>query len=220
MPTYTPLAQPSDLTDTPGLGAVVRDYSTSALSTLMVRASRAIESRCNRRLAPFTGKVESYRAKGVDPAGLVGSDIPLDLEGALGRSMARAYQFQNLVRDFWLKEYAPSVYTEWYTLSVETLQIVRSIGGSEFVAPANIEGPQTPTGHLRLPIGTYCPEGSTVNITYDGGFTVAVPDDLNLACVYQAAKFAILGAEPEMRKDMSTVELDAEILSLIAPYIR
>jgi hypothetical protein len=41
-----------------------------------------------------------------------------------------------------------------------------------------------------------------------------------MATVLTAAKLAIVSAEPQNRKDMSTEELDAEILGLLVGYIR
>jgi len=195
-------------------------WDTAGLTKLMLGACTQIENRCGRRLAPFSAKIESHRAQGVDPAGLVGANQPLNLAGSLARSEARAYQFQNLVRDFWLNEYAPTPYSELYSLSITSIQVVLAIGGVESVELSVLEGPQITTGHLRIGLGTFCPEGSTVIITYGGGYTGGIPYDLNLACILQATKQLILGAEPQQRQGMSLVELDGEILSLIAPYIK
>ncbi len=213
------LAQWSDTNDVGRANTVFRDYTDpNAQQALLLQATRAIENRCDRRLVPFTGLYESQRAMGIDQGILAGSDMPLDLSGALGRSQALAFASTRMVRDIWLRQYAPR-FEEYWTYDVTQIQLVRAYGDTELVPPTSVEGPEPDSGHIRFRLGTFVPEGTTIRVTYDGGYD-PIPADLTLACCYQAAKYAVLGAEPETRKDMSLVELDAEILSLIAPYIR
>ena len=193
-------------------------WTSGNLAELMVTASRAVESRCDRRLAPFTGLVETSRADGVDIDGMAMDDVPLDLVGALGRSKALAYGATSLVRDVWLREYAP-VYPDLWSMTVTQIQLVRAYGDSELVLPSNIEGPESDTGHMRFRLGTFVPPGTTIRVTYNGGYTT-VPDDLVQAAIFQAMKLVLIGAEPEVREGMSTAGLDAELLMLLAPYIR
>lgn len=217
--TVTPLADFNDAVSWMAGAEILRNVTDPAAQTrLMTWATRSIENQCERRLAPFTGLTESQRATGVDTGILAGSDMPLDLTGALGRSQALAFASTNMVRDIWLREYAPVLQDQW-SYTVTQIQLVRAYGDTELVNPSQIEGPEPDTGHLRFRLGTFIPEATTVRVTYDGGYQ-QVPDDLQLACIYRAFKFAVIGAEPETRKEMSTAELDAEVLTLIAPYIR
>lgn len=216
--TYTPLASASDIQSYPGLAVVTRTWSAAQQATLMTAASRAIESRCERRLAPFSGVTESSKAVGIDVQGVVGDDFPLDLVGALGRSRQMAFGALRMVRDMWLKEYAP-IYQDQWSYSLGGILLERAYGDTEAVDVGSLEGPELDTGHIRFRLGTFIPEGTNIRVTYGGGYS-PVPYDLNLACVLQATKLAILTASPEVREGMSTVELDAEILGLIAPFIR
>lgn len=217
----TPLASANDFQAWGSNAQLVQNtavWTPTALDTLMTRATRSVESRCDRRLAAFTGLLETSRADGVDTDGLADSDFPLDLVGALGRSQARAYGATSLVRDVWLREYAP-VYADLWATTVSSIQLVLAYGGTYDVDPGSVEGPEPDTGHLRFRLGTFVPAGTTVRVTYSGGYTT-VPDDLEQATILQATKLVLLAAEPELRTGMSTADLDAEILMLLDPYIR
>lgn len=194
-------------------------WTTAAITRLMTRATTSVEARCDRRLAPFTGLTESYRAEGVANDSSPNDDVPLDLRSALGRAQSMAFGATALVRDFWLAQYTPVFQDQWsYTL--EQIVVVTPYGGALTIPPNQItDGPQPDNGHFRLPLGEFCPPGSTVRITYSGGYT-PIPEDLNLACILQATKVVLIGAEPELRKTMSTADLDEEIVTLLVPYIR
>lgn len=213
----TPLATAADFTAFGALGTLTRDFTAPAVDQLMLRATRTVESRCNRRLAPFT-LTESCRAHGIDIDGRLGDNYPLGLAGALGRSRALSLGVNEMVRDVWLTEFAPK-YQDLWAYSNVSIVLARAYGDTENVAGSTLEGPEPDTGHLRFRLGTFIPSGTTVRVTYSGGYQT-VPDDLNMAAVLTAAKLAILSAEPQSRKDMDTVELDAEILGLLVPYIR
>lgn len=221
MPMVTPLAWPQDFKAF-GSGAELiqnsKVWNEPQLLSLMTRATRHIETRCDRRLAPFSGVTETTRADGVASDGVANDDVPLDLRSALGRAQSMAYGATDLVRDFWLAQYAPVYQDQWF-YTVESIDLVTIYGADQSITVATIEGPEADTGHLRLQLGTFCPPGTTVRIKYSGGYST-VPDDLQLACIFQATKFLLLGAEPETRDKMSAAELDAEILTLIASYIR
>jgi hypothetical protein len=213
-----PLATAADFNEFGSFALLIRENPTPGLlDKLMLRASRAVESRCDRRLAPFT-VVETQRMEGIDLASNYSSGTPLDLMGALGRSQATAYGTSSTARDFWLREYAPQ-YADMWAYSNLSVQLTRATGGIEQVLLSGLEGPRRDTGHVRFTLGTYVPPGTNLAITYSGGYQT-VPEDLNLATVFQAAKFAIVSAEPQMREGMDTLELDAEILTLLLPYIR
>lgn len=219
------LATPSDFLgfgSNQELAQTEESWTDAAIVNLLRRASVSLETRCKRRLAAFT-KTESHSAYGISPDeyGEQG-DMALNLSGALGWSQARALGVASMVREFWLDEWAPA-YPELWTYTLESFTVLRTFGDTQTVDAATLrtwQGPETDTGHLKAPIGFYCPEGSTVRITYSGGYTVGIPWDLNQACVFQAMKYMILGMEPESRSSMSTAELDEEILVLITNYVR
>lgn len=190
----------------------------TAQTDLMITATEQIEDRCDRRLSPFT-VTESHRATGVDQDILGSADMPLGLTGALGYSQALAFSSVNMVRDVFLDEYAPRRSDLW-TYTVGQIELLRAYGDTQIVDVGEIEGPEPDSGHLRFHLGVFCPVGSWIRVTYSGGYTATTPWALQQACIYQAMKLAIIGAEPEARKELSTAELDAEVLTLIAPYIR
>lgn len=197
-------------------------WTPGAVLNLMRRATVAIETRCKRRLAPFT-KTETHAAYGISPDeyGEQG-DLAMNLSGALGYSQAVSLGVASMVREFWLDESAP-MYPELWTLTLQSVEILRTFGDTQTFSAADVatwQGPEVDTGHLKMPIGTYCPEGSTVRFTYSGGYTVGVPWDLNQATIFQAVKYVLLGSEPEVRQGMSTEELDDETLVLITNYVR
>lgn len=224
--TLTPLATWQDFESFGSNAELVQNeeiWTQVAKTRLMVRATRRIESRCQRRLAPFTAKVESQRAYGISPDeyGEQG-DMPMDLSGALGWSQAAALGVSSMVREFWLEEYAP-MYPELWTYDLVSIEILRTFGDtSDFQASdfAALQGPELDTGHCRVQIGTYCPVGSTIRITYGGGYTAEIPDDLNMACVLQATKLILVGAEPELRKGMDAEQLDEELADHLVPYAK
>lgn len=213
--TTVPMATAAAFTTFGSFGSLVTGSSTDDIDRLMVRSTRAIERRCDRRLVSFT-VTESTRAQGIDPDSAGTSHMPIDMQGALGMSKARALGVTDMVRDLWVQQYPP-VEQDMWAYSGVSASVQSAYGGLSAVRIA--EGPEPDTGHLRLPLGTFCPVGSTVRITYSGGY-FTIPEDLELATIYQAAKFSIVGAEPQERKEMSTVELDHELTTLLAPYMR
>ena len=221
--TISPLATAADFIEFGSNAELVQNtdvWNDQTINRLLVRATTHLQTRCQRRIVPFTGKVESHRAYGISPDeyGEQG-DMPMDLTGALGWSQASALGVSSMVREFWLDETAP-IYGEWWTFTLETVEIERTFGDVQtFSGPDFVQwqGPEVDTGHIRMPIGTYCPIGSTIRVTYGGGYN-PIPDDLNLACIFQAMKFLLIGAEPEERIGMTTKDLDAEIVALIGEY--
>lgn len=216
-PVYTPLASVDDMTGT-AYSVLLRGTAPAQQQSVMVRASRAIESRCTRRLSPFTGIVQTERAQGVDTftAGYAG---PLPLLGAIGQAQAAALGgLGDQVRDVWLDEHAPT-WPELWTYSDVSVTVAWPWGGGQTLT-SDFEGPEPDTGHLRLPLGAYCPVGSTIRVTYSGGYTLGTPDELREAALLQAAKFLIVRMEPQARPGMDTADLEAEIVHLLADYAR
>lgn len=200
-----------------GIGNLLRKFDDPTIEGYAITATRAIETRCDRRLAPFT-ITETSRAEGVDTDEYGRSDLPLDLQGSLGRSKSIAFGATSLVRHFWLRNHAP-IYQDLWAYSGIQVVLVRSFGDTQQIPASQLEGPEADTGHCRFRLGTFVPIGTTLRVTYSGGYQT-IPEDLEQACIFQIAKFAILAAEPDQRKDMSTAELDGELTALLAPYAK
>lgn len=190
-----PLCSPASFKEGP-FGDLVASYTGTALNDLLTEATRICETETGRRLAPFSGVTESHRAEGMDPDEYTDSaNLPLDLQGALGRSYAYALGASTLVRHAWLSQ-APPHYPEMWTYSVSKFTIVRSYGGSENLSPSQYNGPDPDTGHVWLNLGIFAPIGSYFYITYGGGFTVATPGDLARGCRFMAAWLAVKELNP------------------------
>lgn len=155
---------------------------------LMLRATRACENYCQRRLAPFVGLTETHRADGIDPADLVGimpeGDVSVVSAASFGRAIGSA---PAQARQVWLDQYAP-MFPEMWTYSDLTIRILRSDGSDQEVPVTDLLGGEVAadSGHLWFRVGTYLPPGSRVKVTYSGGYTT-VPQDLVNACRYMAA---------------------------------
>lgn len=177
-------------------GDLAAGYDSGALNDLLVEATRACESEAGHRLAPFAGLTESHRGEGMDPDEYTDSaNLPMDLQGTLGRSYAYALGASTLVRHAWLNE-KPVRYSEMWTYSVSQFRIVRSYGGSEILSPSQYNGPDPDTGHIWLNLGIFAPIGSYFYVTYGGGYTVTTPADLVRACRFMAAWLAITDLNP------------------------
>jgi hypothetical protein len=201
---------------------VIRDIDPQVLQETLEEATRHIETRVGRRLAPFVGHIYQDRLFGIDPSEFgADNNTPLSWEGSLGQSMAGAYGSQNLVRHMWLDQFAP-LYPELWTYNVQSIQIYRSFGDSQpiYFNNGGILGPDSTDGHIWLRLGTFAPEGTRVQIIYDGGYTVSIPTDLRRACIYQAIKFIILDIEPQLRKDLNLDEIDREISLILGGWVR
>ena len=189
------------------------------LDDLLTEATRACESECGRRLAPFT-ITESQRAQGIDPDEYADSaNLPMDLQGTLGRSYAYALGASTLVRHCFLNEYAPR-YQDLWSYSGVSVTIIRSYGGSEVITDTSqIIGPEPDSGHLWFQLGTFLPVGSLIRPTYSGGYTVATPGDLVRACKNMAAWMIVTELNPE-DTNHDPDRLHATALMLLQNYDR
>lgn len=213
---YTPLATLANLTSTP-LKDLTTNYTVPEQQNLITRASRAIETYCGRRLAPFT-KTESHRAEGLDPDESADNyGMLLDTAGILGQSRAQSLGSTDLVRHVFLRE-RPVQWEEMWTGAINTCTIYRSFSGSQVVDITTLQY-ETDTGHVRFSLGTFLPQGSTISINYTGGYSPAVPDDLIQATMFKAAELAIVNLLPEDRPGVDLTELRQMIASLCAPYL-
>jgi hypothetical protein len=217
---YAPIASADTLTSG-GLAYIVRGSSPAALDALMVRASRTVENRCQRRFSPFVNLVESHVAEGVTFdggwGGSPGADALGFFTGALAMRGGRGMGQEN-VTEFWVDQVAPHRPELWQYTAL-SVSIIRPYSAA-LVLGAQVIGPQPDTGHVRFPTGTYCPPGSTIIVTYSGGYTLGFPEDLVQATRLTAAKTLILEIEPQNRPGLDTADLDAEITDLLAPYAR
>lgn len=211
-----PLCTPAQFQSGP-YADLVANYSQGALSDLMVEATRACESEAGHRLAPFTSIVETHRAEGMDPDEYTDSaNLPMDLQGTLGRSYAYALGASTLVRHCWLNE-KPVRYQELWSYQVGGITVVRSYGGSENLAASQYVGPELDSGHIWFNLGKFIPIGSLIRVTYSGGYTVAVPADLVRACRFMAAWLALTDLNPA-NTDHDPELLHTNALMLLANY--
>lgn len=211
-----PLCTAADL-ESGAFADLVRGYDPSALSDILAEATRACESECGRRLAPFT-LTETCRAEGIDPDELGGltSGIPLDLSSALGMSYAAALGGMNLVRRTWLREYAPQ-FPDMWTYSNVSITIVTSIGG---INPAAImRGPMADSGLIWFRLGTFVPIGSQIEATYSGGYTT-IPADLRRAAKYMAAAIVARELDPLGNRGHTPADLEALAVGWLSDYAR
>lgn len=214
----TPLATPAQMSEGQ-FADLVRDYSAQALSDLMIEATRTCEGICSRRLAPFT-ITEAHRAEGIDPDEYTdAANLPMDLQGTLGRSYAYALGASTLVRHVWLDEYAVR-YPEYWTYSNMSIQIIRSYGGSQPVSQAQILSTEPDVGHVWFQLGLFLPIGSDVLVTYSGGYNT-IPADLTRACKYMAASIAMSEIDPAAAQSSHDPgELEGRAERILTPYMR
>lgn len=201
---------------------LVVDLEPSLLADILVEATTHLEDLTGRRLAPFTGHIFQERLFGIDPMEYGNNaDMPLDIYGSLGLSQAIALGASTLVRHFWLDQFAP-VYPELWTYTIKSMTIFRTYGDYQPIQfnDGGIRGPDVTDGHVWLRLGTFAPEGSRVQVVYDGGYTKGIPPSLRRACLFQAAKFVILEFEPQVRREMNLDEIESQVNKLISPWIR
>lgn len=213
-----PLCSAASFTEGP-YADLVQGYSSTALSDLLVEATRLCESETDRRLAPFT-ITETARAEGMDPDEYTDSaNLPMDLQGTLGRSYAYALGASTLVRHAWLREFAPRYQDLWsasvYTIS--NLTVIRSYGGSQNLTTAQYVGPAPDSGHVWFNLGQFIPIGSYLQFTYSGGYQT-VPADLVRACRFMAAWLAASDLNPQTDHDPE--QLHTAALMILSNYER
>ena len=202
-----------------GFGDLVRGYDTSALDDLLAEATRECESETGRRLVPFTSVPETHRAEGADQDEYTDSaNLPMDLQGTLGRSYAYALGASTLVRHCWLNEYAVR-YPELWTYSNVQITIIRSYGGSENLSSAQYVGAENDSGHVWFQLGKFIPIGSLIRVSYSGGYTVAIPADLVRAGKFMTAYLAVRELNPGT-SDHNPDELHTDALMALSNYMR
>lgn len=201
---------------------LVVDLEPTTLADILVEATSHLEDRTGRRLAPFTGHIYQDRLFGIDPSEYGNNaDMPMDIYGSLGLSQAIALGASTLVRHFWLDQFAP-VYPELWTYNIQSMTLFRTYGDEQPIdwEHGGIRGPDVTDGHVWIRLGTFAPEGSRIQVVYDGGYTKGIPASLRRACLFQAAKFIILEFEPQTRREMNLDQIDQQIDMLMAPWVR
>jgi hypothetical protein len=163
----------------------------AVLQDILVEATSTIEDNTNRRLAPFTGHICEERLFGIAPDeyGDVSADMPIDIYGSLGISKAAALGASDLVRHFWLDQYAP-FYPELWTYNIQSMRIYRTYGDYQDIdfAHGGIIGPNITDGHVWFRLGTFIPEGTFVKVVYSGGYTKGTPQRfVALVCSKQSS---------------------------------
>jgi hypothetical protein len=201
------------------LGDLVRGYSEQALADLLAEGTRECESVTGRRLVPFAGVTETHRAEGMDPDEYTDSaNLPMDLQGTLGRSYAYALGASTLVRHCWLNEFAVR-YPEMWSYSNVQIEVIRSYGGSENISSAQYTGAEVDSGHIWFQLGKFIPIGSLIRAVYGGGYTVAIPADLVRAGKFMIAYLAVRDLNPN-DTDHDPGQLHDAALAALANYMR
>lgn len=197
---------------------LIRSFSAQAQADLMIEATRQCEGAVGRRFAPFTQLPETHRAEGIDPDEYAdSSNLPMDLQGTLGRSYASALGASALVRHVWLNEYAPR-YPEYWTYANLNVTLVRSYGGTQQVSAAQILTSSTDTGHVVFQLGLFLPVASTIQIKYDGGYQT-IPADLVRACKFMAASIAVAELDPQLHSHDPDL-LEAKAVGILEAFVR
>ena len=115
------------------------------------------------------------------------------------------------------------MWEELWTGSVTAIELRRAFGGNYDYAPADLANVQfePENGHIRLQLGTFAPIGTTVRVTYTGGYA-PVPDDLIQATILRAAMLALTEMLPMAAKagDLDRAQLERDFELLAGPYVR
>jgi hypothetical protein len=216
--TVTPLVSSAQFNAT-AFSDLAKNLQLTELDTVMIEATRACESIVGKHLAAFT-TTETHRAEGVDPDeygdGL--TSVPLDLPGTVGRSYASALGAGGLVRHLWLNSFAVRYPEFWTPYTIDSLDLVRSYGGSQNVVPTSLIGPEPDSGHVWFQIGTFLPIGSLLRVTYSGGYST-VPGDLARACKAMAASIIIKELDPDIGSAHDPDLLRDEAVEFLGPYM-
>lgn len=218
--TFRPLAAVADLRKR--WTSLTNGKDDDVLYAALVDATREIEDRTSRRLAPFTGHLEELGLTGINPNEYGGSsgNTPMSLQGSLGQSYADSLGVNGLIRRFWINEYAPR-YPEMWEYQVTDMQIQTTYGSWQNVLQSGglIDLEKT-NGFAWLTIGFFAPEESRLRVCYNGGYVYDTPGSLQRACLLQAVEFLIMESEPQQRKDMSIDEIERQITKLVAPWVK
>jgi hypothetical protein len=213
----TPLCTWSQFTEG-AFADLARNYTNTQVQTdLLLEATRICEGIADRRLVSFT-VTETHRAEGIDPDEYGdAANLPLDLQGTLGRSYAYALGASTLIRHCWLNEYAVR-HPEYWAYGNVSVQLVRSYGGTQNLASTQTVGPEADSGHLWFNLGVFCPIGTLIRVTYTGGYQ-QIPADLIRACKLVTASLVLRELSPNSQSRNPEL-LTAEAMNLLKRYER
>lgn len=187
------------------------------LPDCLLEATRICEDETGRRLVPFT-VTETHRAEGVDPDEYPGvANLPMDIRSTLGSSYAASLGAQDLVRHCWLDECGDK-YPDMWSYSNVSVTIIRSYGGTQN-SPQILSGPEADTGHLWFQLGTFLPIGSRIQVTYSGGYVVAIPASLVRACRFMTAYVIVRELNPGST-DHNPDQLQRDALGILANWVK
>jgi hypothetical protein len=210
-----PLATVAQFTEGP-FGDLVAGFSAQALANLMLSSTRECESACDRRFSPFV-TTETMRADSLDIEDALDSYVPLDPTSQLGFSRAQSLGSTLLVRHFWVREHPPR-YAELWAGAVTGLHLFRSFSGDQSVDVSTVQF-EPDTGHGRFQLGSFVPQGTTLQVVYSGGYQT-MPWDLVEAGRFMAASNAVKQLNPADRGGHEPEGLRAEAMEKLAPYVR
>lgn len=213
----TPLASVAQFLEGP-FANLTSGFSPQAQANIMLYATRACEAACDRRLAPFTSIIETQRAESMDVEDALDSYVPLDPTSQLGFSRAQSLGSTLLVRHFWVREH-PARFQEMWTGSINAINLFRSYSGQQSVSMNTVQY-EPDTGHVRFQLGTFVPAGTTIQVSYSGGYST-IPGDLVEACKFLAASIAVKELDPvDGRSGHDPDALRTEAIEMLAPYVR
>lgn len=213
----SPLATAAQFQEGP-FANLVSAFSNIAITNIMLTATRNCEAACDRRLAPFTNIVETQRADALDIEDALDAYVPLDPTSQLGFSRAQSLGSTLLVRHFWTREYPPRL-PELWSGSISAINLYRSYSGSQIVDTSTLQY-EPDTGHARFQLGTFVPPGTTIQVTYSGGYQTT-PADLVEACRFMAASIIVKQLDPvDGRSGHDPDALRTEAVSMLGPYAR
>jgi hypothetical protein len=218
--TFKPLATVADLQKR--WPALTNGKDEETLYAALVDATREIEDRTSRRLAPFTGHVEEFGLTGINPNEYGGGsgNTPMSLQGSLGQSYADSLGVNGLIRRFWINEYAPR-YPEMWEYQITSMLVQTTYSSYQDVLQScGLIDLEKTNGFAWLTIGFFAPEESRLRVTYNGGYVYDTPGSLQRACLLQAVEFLIMESEPQLRAQMSIDELERQITKLVAPWVK
>lgn len=205
--------------DTGPLADLISDdaWTEDIVTEYLLEGTRMCEDACGRRFVPFT-VTETHRAEGIDPdEGGGDANVPMSIQSTLGFSYANAIGGQDLVRHCWLDERAPR-YLEMWAYTNVSVSIIRSYGGTQDVPAGQIlNGPEPDTGHLWFQLGLYLPVGSRIQVTYTGGYQLAIPASLTRAARFMTASNIVRDLNPGST-DHNPDQLYANAMRVLAPW--
>lgn len=217
---FKPLATVADLRKR--WPALCNPKDDDVLFAALVDATREIEDRTSRRLAPFENHLDELGLTGINPNEFGGgTNMPTSIQGSLGMSYASSLGINSLIRRFWINEYAPR-YPEMWEYEITEMKVLTTYGSYQDISPqqGNILAIEKTNGFVWLQIGLFAPEESRIRVTYNGGYVYDTPGSLQRACLLQAVEFLIMESEPQQRHDMSIDELERQITKLVAPWVK